>query len=483
MTENLHSSSYLNNDLMANAQRCFVIVFALFAGWLLSFPFHGRVFYSLLGSETLDVNQLVLFVLLSHLLGLIFAGFLVKDIRRAGFVIRGTLFLCGLLTLLCLIPEGALFFVILPLVGFFAGICLASFGYFFHIVAPSGDRFRTAADLLIASNILMILINGATIILSPVQALILATLPLVIAFILLGKLFKLVDDLKNNNKNRIKTQKIWMAKKDGKIFPLVILCFFIVLVTVNSGLMYSVINPGFSHLKILSLWYWAVPYIAALLILRNLPKKIDRTIFLFLAISMIGLAFLGFMLLEKTPYAFFVVNTLMMGAFGIFDLFWWSILGEMLDEWDNKARLFGIGLAANVGGIIIGESLAAVISQPEIVALFVVLVGLVLLPLMNQQLTKQHKDYFFLAKEIPDEKDDQEDRESKIFINELLSLLSRREQEILPYLIEGDTNKIIAKTLNLSENTVKTHIKNIYGKLEVRSRNELLHLFLDKGRN
>jgi len=337
LIENTGSSSYLNNDSMAKAQRSFVIVFALFAGWLLSFPFQGRVFYSLLGSETLDVKKLVFLVLISHSLGLIFAGFLVKDIRRAGFVIRGTLFLCGLLSLLCLTPEGTHFFVLLPLVGFLGGICLASFGYFFHIVTPSGDRFRTAADLLIASNILMILLNGATIILSPVQALILATLPLVIAFILLGKLFKLVGNLKNTNKDTMKTQVTWGTKKAVRISPVIILCSFIALVTIDSGLMYSVINPGFSHLKILSLWYWAVPYIAALLILRNLPKKIDRTIFLFLAISMIGLAFLGFMLLEKTPYAFFLVNTLMMGAFGIFDLFWWSILGEMLDEWDNKA--------------------------------------------------------------------------------------------------------------------------------------------------
>lgn len=483
MKKNTYSKAYSNNDLISKTQRLFVIVFSLFSGWLLSFPFQGRVFYAIMLEEPQEVKQLVILVLFAHLFGLVLAGFIVKDIRRAGPVIKGTIFLCLLLTLLCAIVKANYLFMLLPIIGVLSGICLASFGYFFHMVTPSGNRFRTAADLLIASNILMILINGATIILSPVQALILATLPLVIAFILLGKLFKLVDDLKNDNKSKMKTQRIWMAKKDGRIFPVVILCFFIVLVTVNSGLMYSVINPGFSHLKILSLWYWAVPYIAALLILRNLPKKIDRTIFLFLAISMIGLAFLGFMLLEKTPYAFFVVNTLMMGAFGIFDLFWWSILGEMLDEWDNKARLFGIGLAANVGGIIIGESLAEVISQPEIVALFVVLVGLVLLPLMNQQLTKQRKDYFFLSKEIPDEKDDLEDRETKIFINELLSLLSRREQEILPYLLQGDTNKIIAEALNLSENTVKTHIKNIYGKLEVRSRNELLHLFLDKGRN
>ena len=124
-----------------------------------------------------------------------------------------------------------------------------------------------------------------------------------------------------------------------------------------------------------------------------------------------------------------------------------------------------------------------IISQPEIVALFVVFVGLVLLPLMNQQLTKQHNDYVFLSKDISDTRDGQDNSEDKIFINDLLSVLSRREQEILPYLLEGNTNKMIAVKFSLSENTVKTHVKNIYSKLEVRSRNELLHLVLEKGRN
>ena len=483
LEDNRHSSAYLYNDLIAKAQRCFVIVFALFAGWLLSFPFQGRVFYSLLDGENIDVKQLVFLVLISHFLGLIFAGFLARDVKKAKRVIRWTFIFCLLLTLLCLTPKGPHFFLILPIVGFLSGIGLASFGYFFHIVTPCGNRFRTAADLLIASNILMILLNGSTIILSPKQSLVLAILPLIIAFLLLRRLFESVDNLQNDIANKTKVQKHLRIEKKYRILPIIFLCLFIGLVTIDSGLMYSVINPGFAHLEVLSLWYWAVPYIAALLILRNLPNRIDRTIFLFIAISMIGLSFLAFMLLDKTTYAFFLVNTLMMGAFGIFDLFWWSILGEMLDEWENKARVFGIGLAANVLGIIIGQSLAIVISRPEIVALLVVFVGLVLLPLMNQQLTKQHTHYVFLSKVLPDEKEGKEKSESKIFINELLALLSRREQEILPYLLEGNTNKMIAVKLSLSENTVKTHIKNIYSKLEVRSRNELLHLVLEKDRN
>jgi len=37
-----------------------------------------------------------------------------------------------------------------------------------------------------------------------------------------------------------------------------------------------------------------------------------------------------------------------------FCLFWWSILGEMLDYSDNPTQTFGIELSANVFGILCG---------------------------------------------------------------------------------------------------------------------------------
>ncbi len=149
MEENRNSAAYLYNNLKNKAQRSFVIVFALFAGCLLSFPFQGRVFYYLLVGENIDLKQLIFIVLISHFLGLILAGFLARDIRKSSLLIRWTFVFCLLLTLLCLTPKGPHFFLIFIFTGFFSGICLASFGYFFHIVTPSGNRFRTAADLLI----------------------------------------------------------------------------------------------------------------------------------------------------------------------------------------------------------------------------------------------------------------------------------------------------------------------------------------------
>lgn len=54
--------------------------------------------------------------------------------------------------------------------------------------------------------------------------------------------------------------------------------------------------------------------------------------------------------------------------------------------------------------------------------------------------------------------------------------ISEREVEIIEALVVGKTNKEIAAELFISINTVKTHIKNIYRKLEVKNRVQLLHM-------
>ncbi len=48
--------------------------------------------------------------------------------------------------------------------------------------------------------------------------------------------------------------------------------------------------------------------------------------------------------------------------------------------------------------------------------------------------------------------------------------LTSREQELLQLLARGLTNSEIAGALTISENTVKTHVKNILGKLQLKNR-------------
>ncbi len=54
--------------------------------------------------------------------------------------------------------------------------------------------------------------------------------------------------------------------------------------------------------------------------------------------------------------------------------------------------------------------------------------------------------------------------------------LSRKEKEVIALVLNGLSDKEIAFKLFISINTVKTHLKHIYDKLEIKGRKELLKL-------
>ena len=51
-----------------------------------------------------------------------------------------------------------------------------------------------------------------------------------------------------------------------------------------------------------------------------------------------------------------------------------------------------------------------------------------------------------------------------------LESLSTREREILGLIARGDSNKLIARALDIAETTVKAHVQNIFRKLNLSSR-------------
>jgi DNA-binding NarL/FixJ family response regulator len=61
------------------------------------------------------------------------------------------------------------------------------------------------------------------------------------------------------------------------------------------------------------------------------------------------------------------------------------------------------------------------------------------------------------------------------------SNLTEREIEVLTLLAEGASNKTIANVLFISGNTVKTHVRNILEKLQIRSRTQAALYAIDKG--
>lgn len=59
-----------------------------------------------------------------------------------------------------------------------------------------------------------------------------------------------------------------------------------------------------------------------------------------------------------------------------------------------------------------------------------------------------------------------------------LASLTRRELEVLSDLASGRTNKQIARELDVSLNTVKFHVRNLFQKLGVNSRSQAIALYL-----
>ncbi len=453
-----------------SARRLSVLVFSLYFSWLLAFPFEGQVLYALAKSIDLDPRPMIFAAIAAHCTGLILCGLAVKTMAAARKLFLVSIAVAIATVALFFLPPSRLWLPCLALSSFLAGGSVAAWGFFFRAFTPAEERVKTAADGLIASNILMTVMNMTAVNISPYAGMALCLLALggawVCAFFLpVAGVPPAVSPCRG--------EQVCITR------PLAFLYLFIAVITFNSGLMYQVINPAFAHLEWLTSWYWALPYVAALYVMRNLPRTANRNHCLYFGVSMMGFAFLAFTVLDRSPVSYLLINTLMLGAFGIYDLFWWSILGELLDLSANTAGVFGIGLSANVLGVLAGGTFGGMLGggvhHQSLLAMAVVCIVLVILPPLSKHLGELLKTHVFLTTfvELPAEQQRQT-LQTLVFPGGL----TERESEIAALIVRGKTYKQVAGELHVSENTVKTHVKNIYAKYNVQNRNQLLHLMI-----
>mgnify|MGYP000858030165 CR=1 FL=1 len=453
-----------------NERNLAVIVFALFFSWLLAFPFEGQVLYALLNKYNIYSSDYIFKSITAHLIGLISCYLYVKNLKSAKILIAASIAVCIAGTSVFLFKPSLLWDISLIVTSYAAGASVASWGYYYKELTVAEERLKMAADSLIFSNALMIVITIVAVNISAYAGLILSLVLLCAAFF---AAIKLPSDSKVQN----------CAAKDeirlNIIKPLLLLCIFILITTISSGLMYQVINPYYKHLEIIVSWYWALPYIAAIFIIRNISNS-KRIYLMYVAVAMTGLGFVSFLVLDNSAISYIVIDTLLLGAFGSFDLFWWSVFGEMLYYSDNPSKLMGIGLSCNVLGVLIGGMVGSTIYNTDnnklnssILALVVVFIVLVILPIIHNQLSNLLKTHAYnISVKINDKNNDKK--------HLVLYQLTERENQIVDLLLKGRTYKMIAEELFLSENTVKTHIRNIYSKLNIQSKTELIKLITDK---
>lgn len=449
---------------------------ALFSGYMLAFVFEGPAFYSMAQYYSANPSGFIMLAIAGEFLGLLCGGLLIKTGRAAKRMMLGSMASCFAFTCVFFVPPSGLWMAAMAVCAFASGCVNAAWGYFLKSCTLSGSRIKTCADVLICSNLLMIAVNLITIFFSPFFGLGAALLLIAAAMVSTTALPT------DGEAASVKAEPANSAV--SLLVPIAVLVVFVVIITINSGLMYQIIVPAFSHLTKLTSWYWALPYIIALLAMRSLPRRSKGSRVLYLGMGMIMAAFVSFMFLDRSAGSYLVVDTLMLGACGIFDLFWWSILGETLDLSDRPALVFGVGLSANVFGILLGnllafamDAMALPVSSVTIVALTVVCITLMLLPPLNHRLSVLLKNHAYLTafSAMPANQQQELVHEAPSF-----EPLTPRESDVLVLVLSGKSNKAIAEDLSVSENTVKTHLRNIYGKYQVSSRSELISMLLKR---
>ena len=118
-----------------------------------------------------------------------------------------------------------------------------------------------------------------------------------------------------------------------------------------------------------------------------------------------------------------------------------------------------------------GYVLKTMASAQLIYAIEEVLSGKIYLPLA---LSSRFFEYF--QQSFKEESAKQESEEEN-----LLSYLTQREEEVLELLTQGITYKGVANKLFISETTVKTHVNNIFQKLQVNDRTQAVLYAINNG--
>ncbi len=119
-----------------------------------------------------------------------------------------------------------------------------------------------------------------------------------------------------------------------------------------------------------------------------------------------------------------------------------------------------------------------------IVASILVILGLLVLvyivnlkrknnTLLIKEMQRDISDYIHKIHDFEEEIHEQHVSKHDLFLEKIKQFdLTEREEEVLLYISKGYKNAEIAEKIFVSVNTVKTHIKNIFVKMDVRNRIE-----------
>lgn len=207
-----------------------------------------------------------------------------------------------------------------------------------------------------------------------------------------------------------------------------------------------------------------------LLILQNLFAADDMLTPAFIAVAIIAASFVVMVFMGKNSSIALVIHTI---GFSTFNAIVWVYCAAYSRHNDHELHIFLVGLLAFQSGQLLGyviglltdalnaANAAVVLSIGIVWLLFVILIFVF---------------YTALKSKLKDVRSSDDSMEASCASLGNRYGLTNREAQIMELFAKGRNRDFIAKKCFISAETVKSHIKSIYAKLGIHSRQELLDI-------
>ncbi len=448
-----------------------ILAYGLFLGWLLSFPYNGPVLSRLVTSHGFSIASFSLTYTITPTFFLIVYSFFNVKEKYANTMITWSVIVCLLGTIIIFTTRPIFWYPTLALMGVFSVLYIISWSYFYTIEIPIAQKLPIMSLVIITGNVIHYLINILNNLVS-------------INLLLVIMLLLLVGSYLATSKTTIKEKIPIQLEQDPFPVKLIfILSLFLFAINLNGGLTFHAIYPSYDQLFIDYFKYYGIlPYMITLAVMYFYGSKTSIMLPVFLGISFLGLSYLSFGLMGNNLYSFFITETLMQSGWALVDLVLWTLFGLVASIYGRPLKISGYAFIANSSAVFVGGLLGVrILTQLEnhvlissAFAIGIIFISMLTVPWINETIERDLRNKLF---KTTLQNNTHEEKGSLIVSLPQKELLTTREGEITELLLQGYTNKQIAGMLYISENTMKTHSRNIYSKLHVANKRELLQLF------
>ncbi|MBF4694938.1 helix-turn-helix transcriptional regulator [Fusibacter sp. Q10-2] len=201
-----------------------------------------------------------------------------------------------------------------------------------------------------------------------------------------------------------------------------------------------------------------------LIILKK--QSLDKPIFALISLAIIGIGFLLLIIYNHAPTLSYLVVA---SGYLLLDMILWTLVAKVSFLFNEPFKVFFPVMGSNLIAVFLGNVLAMIFNDGwqkiYIAVSLCTIFTLLALPLYNALYGKLNA----LVEEA---------RKRHWISESCLDIFTVKEREIVLLMLEGLKNKEVAERMFISENTLKTHAKNIYAKAEVSNKKELIEKYV-----